>query len=48
LVASNKQQINWKEAKEATGKPENRQLLNEQGFGFDLDIVPPSLSLTGG
>jgi len=29
LVASNKQQINWDEVKEAIGKLGNRQLLSE-------------------
>jgi len=29
LVASNKQQINWEEIKEATGKLGNGQLLSE-------------------
>jgi len=29
LVASNKQQIHWEEAKEAIGKLGNRQLLSE-------------------
>jgi len=28
LVASNKQQINWEEVKETTGKLENGQLLS--------------------
>jgi len=42
LVASNKQQINWEEVKEATEKLGNRQLLSE--WGFDQNIPPPSLS----
>jgi len=42
LVASNKQQINWKEIKETTGKLRNEQLLSESGFV--QNITPQSLS----
>jgi len=42
LVASNKQQIQWQEVKETTGKLENGQLLS--GCGFVQNIAPPSLS----
>jgi len=41
-VASNKQQINWEEIKEATGKLGNRHLLSE--LGFVQSIAPPLLS----
>jgi len=42
LMSSNKQQINWEEVKEATGKLGNGQLLS--GCGFVQNIAPPSLS----
>jgi len=41
LLASNKQQIQWSEVKETTGKLGNGQPLS--GCGFIQNIAPPSL-----